>query len=219
MLPGGASWPWGGCDRPLPLFLAVCAPIFFPYGLVISGLYQEDRGRRLLWFLRSKPLTRAVACTVALALVWCILGAVWLFRDADRCRERSPEAYYSAVASWAVLAALNLPLLAFLALPCMLCCRCPAAFSLLSFASGVGRAVVDVEPDDAVVGADADGTPKRPTLPPPSCRASASVARASPFRSPRRGRGGETSGEGTPSWRAPASPTRVPDARGASAQG
>eukprot|EP00966_Prymnesium_polylepis_P144050 3325912-Prymnesium_polylepis.1 len=36
------------CDRPLIAYLIVCALILLPYGLILSGLYQEDRGHRLL---------------------------------------------------------------------------------------------------------------------------------------------------------------------------
>ena len=62
------------CDRPLVAYLIVCAVIVLPYGLILSGLYQEDRGHRLLWFMQSKPLARMMYGSTLMVFVWCIVG-------------------------------------------------------------------------------------------------------------------------------------------------
>ncbi|KAL1528330.1 hypothetical protein AB1Y20_009684 [Prymnesium parvum] len=134
------------CDRPLVAFLIVTAGILLPYGLVISGLYQEDRGNRLLWFMQSQPLARMMFGTTLMTFIWCIVGAVWLF-GSDGCRESAPQLHYVALVAWIILMIINAPLIVVLSLPFMLCCKCSIAFKILSFMSGVNRSVVRVDVD------------------------------------------------------------------------
>ena len=56
------------CDTPLTPFLACVGPIFVPYGIVFSGVYQKDRGKRLLWFVKARVLNATVAVAALFAL-------------------------------------------------------------------------------------------------------------------------------------------------------
>uniref|UniRef100_A0A7S3AN73 Uncharacterized protein n=1 Tax=Haptolina ericina TaxID=156174 RepID=A0A7S3AN73_9EUKA len=137
------------CDRPLIVFLIMCVMVILPYGYTLSGLYQEDRGHRLLWFMQSPILTRTMSGAATLGFIWFIIGAVWVF-GSDTCRETAPPIYYASLTGWLLLLVLNVPVLVLITLPCMLCAQCPLAFRIISFMSGVQRAVVRVDVDQAM---------------------------------------------------------------------
>ena len=64
------------CDTPLTPFLACVGPIFVPYGIVFSGVYQKDRGKRLLWFVKARVLNATVAASGAAELTLTASGAI-----------------------------------------------------------------------------------------------------------------------------------------------
>ena len=64
------------CNRPLLTFVLLAAPLLTPYGLVLSGRFQPETGRRMLWFINHRHLARLVAVNAVVALIWFIVGAV-----------------------------------------------------------------------------------------------------------------------------------------------
>jgi hypothetical protein len=127
-------WPDAGCNEPLIVFLAGSGLIFVPYLLCFSGTFQDDRGRRLLWFFEGHPsLTILAACTALLSLAWVILGSIWLFAPASHCMRETPHLYYASLAAWSLLLLLNLPLAVLLSLLCLIPCKHPAAFAIIAY--------------------------------------------------------------------------------------
>ena len=124
------------CDTPLTPFLACVGPIFVPYGIVFSGVYQKDRGKRLLWFVKARVLNATVAVAALFALGGLVVGAVWLFDGASTCRDDAPQLYYAALLAWLLLVALNTPWLVLLSLPLLLLCRAPLFFRIVERMSG-----------------------------------------------------------------------------------
>ena len=124
------------CDTPLTPFLACVGPIFVPYGIVFSGVYQKDRGKRLLWFVKARVLNATVAVAALFALGGLVVGAVWLFDGASTCRADAPQLYYAALLAWLLLVALNTPWLVLLSLPLLLLCRAPLFFRIVERMSG-----------------------------------------------------------------------------------
>ena len=74
------------CNRPLIVFTLLAAPAFIPYALVLSGLYQQETGHRMLWFMQHSLLARGVGFNALFTFVWFILGSVWLFSSESNCR-------------------------------------------------------------------------------------------------------------------------------------
>ena len=70
----GAAHPV--CNRPLIIFVLLAAPLFVPYGLILSGRFQLETGYRVLWFVHHPPLMRLVGANAMLALAWWIVGTV-----------------------------------------------------------------------------------------------------------------------------------------------
>ena len=124
------------CDTPLTPFLACVGPIFVPYGIVFSGVYQKDRGKRLLWFVKARVLNATVAVAALFALGGLVVGAVWLFDGASTCRDDAPQLYYAALLAWLLLVVLNTPWLVLLSLPLLLLCRAPLFFRIVERMSG-----------------------------------------------------------------------------------
>jgi len=127
------------CDRPLRAFVAVGALLLVPYGLVLSGTTQSERGHRLLWVWPYPWLLRLVATSMAASLVALALGGAWAFSADSTCRETAPRLHASAVALWALLLLANLPVLLCVLLPCLLLCRLPFAFEVVAFMGGRHR--------------------------------------------------------------------------------
>lgn len=127
------------CDRPLRAFVAVGALLLVPYGLVLSGTTQAERGHRLLWVWPYPWLLRLVATSMAASLVALALGGAWAFSVDSTCRETAPRLHASAVALWALLLLANLPVLLCVLLPCLLLCRLPFAFEVVAFMGGRHR--------------------------------------------------------------------------------
>jgi hypothetical protein len=130
----------GACAPPLVALAGLGAVLLLPYGMVFSGLTQDECGRRLLWPLRH-PHTAAAACCGALmliSLIGCVALGSWLFGDAgDACRARAPIDYCASLAVWLLLLAANAPWIMLFALPCLLACRSPLAFGVLAHLSGI----------------------------------------------------------------------------------
>ena len=124
-----ASGPAARCSFRLRLLLFSGAPLLLPFGLVVSGRFQEQRGRRLLWFLRHSPgVSKLVLASGFLSLAWLTLGGCWLFgstcadvrqrADADADAGSSGFALYdTTLGAWALLLLLNTPWCAALARP------------------------------------------------------------------------------------------------------
>jgi len=125
---------------PLRALSVLGALLLLPYGVVLSGLTQDGYGRRLLWPLRL-PHRAAEACCgalVLLSLLGCVALGVVLLGDAGRlCHSRAPRAYAASAAVWALLLLANVPWAVLLALPCLLACKSPVAFAVISHLSGV----------------------------------------------------------------------------------
>ena len=115
------------------MFLGGAGLIFVPYLLAFSSTFQVDRGRRLLWFFEGHlSLTILAGCTVLLSLTWLIVGSTWLFAP-SHCLSATPRLYYASLAAWALLLILNLPVAVLLSLLCLIPCKHPAAFAIISF--------------------------------------------------------------------------------------
>lgn len=125
------------CDRPLLVFVVLAAVSLVPVAVVTSGLFQEERGHRLLWFMRYPILSRAIMLNAIFILVWLILGGVWLFGGTSSCRDGTHTLYSVSLYAWAVLLLLNLPWVVLLTVPCLLFCKSPVAFGIISRMSGM----------------------------------------------------------------------------------
>ena len=127
------------CNRPLLVFVLLAAPALAPYGLILSGLVQPQTGYRALWFLRHSRLAAAVGLNALFALAWCVVGAVWLFDAHSDCAAVAPALLAVAIVAWAALLLVNLPWALLLALPCLLACKCPIAFTIVAHMAGIHR--------------------------------------------------------------------------------
>uniref|UniRef100_A0A6V2MC83 Ubiquitin-like domain-containing protein n=1 Tax=Emiliania huxleyi TaxID=2903 RepID=A0A6V2MC83_EMIHU len=110
-----------------------------PYGLVLSGMTNDECGRRLFWPLRMpRPLaTRACAAMLAASLLACALLSARLWsEDGVACKRLAPDAYYVSFAVWLLLSLANAPWGLLLLLPCLLACRSPLAFEIVAHLSG-----------------------------------------------------------------------------------
>jgi len=127
------------CNSPqLMVFIGVSFPLLLIYFFVASGMFQDDRGRRLLWFLRLHLAAGFAALAVVIfALVWFVLGSSWLFGPNQGCRLGAPNVFYTALCTWLLLLAVNLPWLMLVLLPLLLLCRSPLAFAMIARLSGV----------------------------------------------------------------------------------
>ena len=116
-------------------------------GLVLAGRFQEQKGRRLLWFLRhSRFVSRLVAASGVLSLAWLTTAGLWLFGATCACLGRPQELvqmetgaavlYDTALGAWALLLILNTAWLLIPATLVLLLCRCPLAFVLIRGMSG-----------------------------------------------------------------------------------
>lgn len=127
------------CDRPLLTFILLTAPVLMPYAVVLSGLFQPDTGHRMLWFLHHRVFARVVGFNALFALIWFILGAVWIFSGDSNCPSESPALYATSLVAWLLLAVVNLPWVVLLCLPCMLLCKCAIAFDIIAHMAGRHR--------------------------------------------------------------------------------
>uniref|UniRef100_A0A7S4B225 Ubiquitin-like domain-containing protein n=1 Tax=Chrysotila carterae TaxID=13221 RepID=A0A7S4B225_CHRCT len=124
-------------DR-LRQFLFVSSPLLLVYAAIVSGMFQDDRGRRLLWFLRLHTTAAVLSLMVAVfALVWFYLGSAWIFGDEASCRDVRPNIFYPALVCWLLLLLVNLPWLIACLLPAMLYCKCKLALAIIARLSGV----------------------------------------------------------------------------------
>ncbi len=131
------------CDRPLILFNLVASTLLLLYAVVFSGMFQDERGRRLLWPLRESAAT-AVSSGVAVvgALATFIAGSVWLFQPGSGCATVAAHVWYSALGLWVLMLLINLPWLVLVALPVLLLCQCEPGFAILRRLSGVHRSAM-----------------------------------------------------------------------------
>jgi len=135
------STSWGqGCSKTaLTVFIAIGILLVLPYAIVLSGLFQDDRGRRLMWFLRLHVTAALTSAAIALAaLSWFIAGSVWLFGDFPGCSVEAPALFYSSLLLWLLLFAANFPWMVLLAMPFLLLCRSPIALRIIARLSGAG---------------------------------------------------------------------------------
>jgi len=127
------------CNRPLLTFVLLAAPLLTPYGLVLSGRFQPETGRRMLWFINHRHLARLVAVNAVVALIWFIVGAVWIFAGESTCPQDAPATYACALIAWSLLLVVNLPWALLLTMPCWLACKCECAFGIVAALAGIHR--------------------------------------------------------------------------------
>ena len=125
------------CNRLLIIFNFVGFALTILYAIVLSGMFQDNRGRRLMWPMRQSDASAALSVFVMLlSLTTFISGSVWLFHPGHACQRLKPHIWYPALVLWILLLLFNIPWLVLVLLPLLILCKFEAGFAIVAFLSG-----------------------------------------------------------------------------------